>query len=451
MSITNIGDPKIPFQHRKKRVVCNVTCQSLSVYHCIRHYTCSHIFHVIVDASLCVYLPLRTWFCPFKFLQSRLSWTCSCTSLKRSSFRQLILLHLYCSVRKQGAFAIDTSFERFIFHLIRLVSICPACLSAHLPSFKMPYRAKHPSPKSLAQTPWSHDPHHSICRPLPAMPQVHSQFWTRKTFIPSLENVLVIPIILVVRNARLVCFLPRSNCLQPPKRMLSLKRSIRPQHLQHRVKGRLSGMGKPRLRREKGLRSELYLGRFLRCPGWMKKRKPRKIVLLRSTLMLDATSSLSSLWQMFLKHMKKVLLLRVFLRRHARINSNSVQPMFVFILYLFGISHRADHITVFFRRTWNSWLLWAFSCSVLPIHFSFPFHVQGIAWKSNLFYSGAKTDLFCVYFFLTFRQQQSHEQIITLHKSLPQQIRLRNVCIEVNIMEDSPLSFRDPCSIRIHD
>ena len=153
----------------------------------------------------------------------------------------------------------------------------------------------------------------------------------------------------------------------------------------------------------------------------MKKRKPRKIVLLRSTLMLDATSSLSSLWQMFLKHMKKVLLLRVFLRRHARINSNSVQPMLVFILYIFGISHRADHITVFFRRTWNSWLLWAISCSVLVIYFSFPFHVQGIAWKSNLFYSGEKTDLFCFYFFLPFRQQRSHEQIITLHKSFPEQ------------------------------
>ena len=57
-----------------------------------------HIFHVMVDASLCVYLSLHTWFCPFKFLQSRPSWTCSCTIFKRSSFRQLILLHLYCQM-----------------------------------------------------------------------------------------------------------------------------------------------------------------------------------------------------------------------------------------------------------------------------------------------------------------------------------------------------------------
>ena len=330
----------------------------------------SDIFHVMVDASLCVYLSLHTWFCPFKFLQSRPSWTCSCTFFfKRSSFRQLILLHLYCPVCKLGAFAIDISFERF---LIRLVSICPACLSAHLPSFKMPYQAKLLCPKSLAQTPWSHDPHHSIWRQLPAMSQGPRWLWTRKISTPSLENVLVIPIIPVVRNAKLVCLLPKYNRLRPRKRILSLKRNTkpqRPQRPQHRLKGRLSGMGKPRLRREKELPSELYLGKFLRCPGWTRKRKPKKIVLLRSTSMLDATSSLSSPWQMFLKHMKKVLLLRVFLPRPARPNSNSVQPMFVFILYIFGISHRANHIPSFpppnlkFVTTLSHLML----CSPLPL------------------------------------------------------------------------------------
>ena len=229
------------------------------------------------------------------------------------------------------------------------MSIYPACLSAHLPSFKMPYRAKHLSPKSLAQTPWSHDPHHSIWRTLPAMPQgpwITWWLWTKKIFIPSLENVLVIPTLPVVRNAKLVCLLLKSNRLRPPKRMFNLKRNIRPQRPQHRLKGRLNGMGgKLRSRREKGLPSEPYLGRFLRCPGWMKKRKPRKIVLLRSTSTLDATSSLSSPWQMFLKHMKKVLLLRVFPPHPARPNSNSAQSTFVFILYISGISQRADYIS----------------------------------------------------------------------------------------------------------
>ena len=156
--------------------------------------------------------------------------------------------------------------------------------------------------------------------------------------------------------------------------------------------------------------------------------------------MLDATSSLSSPWQMFLKHMKKVLLLRILLPRPARPNPNSDQPMFVFILYIFGISHRADHITVFFRRTWNSRLLWAISYSVLLVHFPFSFRLQGNPWRSNIFYSGAKTDLFCVYFFLPLCQQRSHEQIITLHKSFSHQIRLTNVLIEVYLLEDSPHS-----------
>ena len=298
----------------------------------------------MADASLCVYLFLCTWFYPFKFLPSQLSWTCSCSTFKRSSFRQLILLHLYCSVNAR--LRLTPHLSNFL-NLIRLVSICPACLSAHLPSFKMPYRAKHLSPKSLAQTPWSHDPHHSIWRTLPAMPQgpwITWWLWTKKIFIPSLENVLVIPTLPVVRNAKLVCLLPRSNRLRSPKRMLSLKRNIRPQRPQHRLKGRLNDMGKPRLRRERELPRELFLERFLRCPGWMKKRKPRKIVLLRSTSMLDATSLLSSPWQMFLKHMMKVLLLRVFPPRPARPNTNSAQPRFVFILYISRISQRADHI-----------------------------------------------------------------------------------------------------------
>ena len=95
---------------------------------------------------------------------------------------------------------------------------------------------------------------------------------------------------------------------------------------------------------------------------------------------------------------------------------------------------------VFLRRTWNSWLLWAISYSVLLIHFPFPFRVQGNLWRSNFLYSGAKTDLFCVYFFLPLCQQWSHEQIITLQKSISPQMRLTNVWIEVNLMKDSPHS-----------
>ena len=209
----------------------------------------------------------------------------------------------------------------------------------------MPYRAKYLDPKSLAQTPWSHDLRLSIWWSLLAIPpgpwMTWWHYWTRKMFTPSLENVhLGHPIIPVVRNAKLVCLPPKFSHLR--QRTHSLKwRNVK---LQHLLKGRLIGTGKPRLPRGKLLPSEPYLGRFLRCQGWMKKRKPKKIVSLRSTSTLDAMSSLSGPWQIFLKHMKKVLLSRVFSPRPAMPNLNSAQPRYVFILYISRVSQRADYI-----------------------------------------------------------------------------------------------------------
>ena len=149
------------------------------------------------------------------------------------------------------------------------MSICPACPSAHSPSFKMPYRA-HLHPKSLAQTPWSQDPHHSLCRPLPSMPQNHIVtwwLWTRKIFTRSRENELGHPIMSAVRNEKLVYSLPKFNLLPLPKRTLSLKsRNVR-LRLRQPPKARPNEMGKPQLLRRNFLPSEPYPGGFLRCLG----------------------------------------------------------------------------------------------------------------------------------------------------------------------------------------